>query len=155
MRILILRLLFACLLGAAVAPTGYAADTNSPQDGPDLTKARAAIKVKKYDVALTELRAIKTPNADVYSLMGFSLRKSGDQAQSMTYYRKALEAEPNHRGALEYQGELYVEMGQIDKAKENLAKLDKLCLFSCEEQRDLKEAIAHAPQSKSASQVRS
>jgi tetratricopeptide (TPR) repeat protein len=149
MRTLVLRLLFACLLGGAVAPGGYAADTNSPQDGPDLTKARAAIKVKKYDVALTELRTIKAPNADVYSLMGFALRKTGDQAQSMTYYRKALDAEPLHRGALEYQGELYVEMGQIDKAKENLAKLDKLCQFGCEEQRDLKQAIAHAPPARS------
>ena len=61
---------------------------------------------------------------DVYSLMGFALRKTGDRAQAMTYYRKALEADPAHKGALEYQGELFVELGQIDKAKENLAKLN-------------------------------
>ena len=66
----------------------------------------------------------------------------------MTYYRKALDAEPNHRGALEYQGELFVELGQVDKAKENLAKLDRICMFGCEEARDLKAAIEHAPKPK-------
>jgi hypothetical protein len=60
------------------------------------------------------------------------------------YYRKALEADPTHKGALEYQGELFVELGQIDLAKVNLAKLDKLCWFKCEEEEDLKEAIEHA-----------
>jgi hypothetical protein len=33
-------------------------------------------------------------------------------------------------------------MGQLDKAKEHLASLDKICPFSCEEYRDLKKAIA-------------
>jgi hypothetical protein len=38
----------------------------------------------------------------------------------------------------------YVEMGQIDKAREHLASLDKICVFSCEEFRDLKKAIEEA-----------
>jgi tetratricopeptide (TPR) repeat protein len=76
--------------------------------------------------------------------MGFALRKAGDRSQSMTYYRKALDPGPTHRGALEYQGELYVEPGQIDLAKQNLAKLNKLYWFGCEEKDDLAEAIAHA-----------
>jgi hypothetical protein len=50
-----------------------------------------------------------------------------------------------HKGALEYQGELFVELGQLDKAKENLAKLNHLCWFGCEEASDLKEAIERAP----------
>jgi tetratricopeptide (TPR) repeat protein len=149
MPTLVLRRAFICLIAAAaVMPAAHAADSPATKDAPDLSKVRAAIKVKKYDVALAELKSmLANPNnqhPDVYSLMGFSLRKTGDRAQAMTYYRKALDADPTHRGALEYQGELYVELGQIDKAKENLAKLNRLCLFGCEEQRDLKEAIAHA-----------
>jgi len=35
-------------------------------------------------------------------------------------------------------------MGQLNKAKEHLASLDKICTFSCEEYRDLKKAIAQA-----------
>jgi hypothetical protein len=63
----------------------------------------------------------------------------------MIYYNKALAMNPLHRGALEYQGELYVEMGQVGKAKENLAKLKGICPFGCEEYGDLQEAIEHAP----------
>lgn len=146
------RRAFACLLGvAAFAPAAHAADISSNKDAPDLSKARAAIAAKNYQAALVELKSIeaKTPHADVYSLTGFALRKSGDRAQAMTYYRKALDADPTHKGALEYQGELYVELGQIDAAKANLAKLDRLCWFGCEEATDLKEAIAHAPQRQS------
>ena len=144
-------LVFACLLGAAaLLPAAHAADTPEAKAGPDLSGVRTAIKAKNYDSALTQLKGIaaRDPNPDIYSLMGFALRKTGDRAQSMTYYRKALDADPNHRGALEYQGELYVEIGQVDKARENLARLDKLCVFGCEEERDLKEAIAHAPKPK-------
>jgi tetratricopeptide (TPR) repeat protein len=146
------RLMLAGVLGATCLAQGaYAADSPSSKEGPDLTRVRAAIKVKNFDAALTELKAIvvQNPNADAYSLMGYALRKTGDRTQSMTYYRKALETDPTHKGALEYQGELYVEIGQIDKAKENLARLGKLCWFGCEEEKDLKEAIEHAPKVRS------
>jgi tetratricopeptide (TPR) repeat protein len=146
MPTLILRIALAGLLLAAIPVAVNAADSPSTKEGPDLGGVRKAIQVKNYNAALTELKGIVVnyQNPDVYSLMGFALRKTGDRAQAMTYYRKALDADPSHKGALEYQGELYVELGQIDKAKENLAKLGRLCWFGCEEERDLKEAIAHA-----------
>ena len=148
----VLRRTFVCLIGAAIiAPAAKAADGAPANDAPDLRAVRAAIKAKDYNSALTQLKVIvvASPHPDVYSLMGFALRKTGDRAQAMTYYQKALDADPTHRGALEYQGELYVEIGQIDNAKANLAKLHKLCWpFGCEEQDDLKEAIQHAPPGK-------
>ena len=76
--------------------------------------------------------------------MGFSLRKPSDYKQAYTFYRKALEFDPEHKGALEYLGELYVETGQIDKAKEHVTLLKKLCPSGCEELADLEEAIAGA-----------
>ena len=48
-------------------------------------------------------------HADVYNLLGFSLRKSGDLETAYTFYKKALDFDPEHKGALEYLGELYVE----------------------------------------------
>jgi tetratricopeptide (TPR) repeat protein len=124
-----------------------AADSPPAANGPDLRAVRAELKAKKYDAALAELKVlvVNNPIPDVYSLLGFALRKTGDRPQAMIYYRKALDMDPAHRGALEYQGELYVEIGQIDKAKENLAKLKHLCSFGCEEAEDLQEAIEHAP----------
>jgi hypothetical protein len=57
------------------------------------------------------------------------------------YYSKALRIDPNHLGALEYQGELFVETKKIPSAKKNLAKLKSLCGATCEEYLDLKKAI--------------
>jgi tetratricopeptide (TPR) repeat protein len=44
--------------------------------------------------------------ADVYNLMGFRLRKTGDYLMSLTCYTKALELQPDHKAAREYIGEL-------------------------------------------------
>lgn len=146
-----LRLVLAALITTATtAPAVHAADSPSIKEGPDLSGVRAAIKVNNYDAALAQLKpmVVNNPQPDVLSLMGFALRKTGDRSQAMTYYRRALDADPTHKGALEYQGELYVELGQLDKARENLAKLDRLCWFGCEEATDLKQAIAHAPKGK-------
>jgi tetratricopeptide (TPR) repeat protein len=83
-------------------------------------------------------------HADVYNLMGFSLRKTGDYPTALTFYKKALDFDADHKGAHEYLGELYVETGQMPKAKEHLAILEKLCPQGCEEREDLAEAIAAA-----------
>jgi len=58
------------------------------------------------------------------------------------YYDEALRIEPQHRGALEYSGELYLQTGNLAKAEQRLAALDKACRFGCEEYSDLKKAIA-------------
>ena len=58
------------------------------------------------------------------------------------YYNEALRIDPKHRGALEYSGELYLMMGDLPKAEERLTRLDKVCVLSCAEYRDLKKAIA-------------
>src|SRR6476646_4324977 len=44
---------------------------------------------------------------------------------------EALQLEPNDLEAIEVQGEAMVELGAIPRAKENLAKLQKLCSNNC------------------------
>src|SRR5437588_8902603 len=137
----------ALLVGVSLAATGaHAVDNVTSRDAPDLTSVRAKIKAKDYKAALAELTPMLETHqhADVYNLMGFALRKAGDYKQAYTFYRKALEFDPEHKGALEYLGELYVETGQMDKACENAALLKKLCPSDCEELADLKKAIAGA-----------
>jgi Tfp pilus assembly protein PilF len=148
MRNLVLCLVLTCIPGGIVlAPAVHAADSGSPAESPQMTRARAEVKAKQYAAALADLKVlvVKDPGADVYSLLGHALWKTGDPTQGMVYYNKALALNPMHKGALEYQGELFVELGQLDKARENLAKLNHLCWFGCEEASDLKEAIEHAP----------
>jgi Flp pilus assembly protein TadD len=140
--------LCGALLVALLTTTGaFAVDNVTSKDAPELTSVRAKLKAKDYKGALAELTPMLAAyqHADVYNLMGFSLRKTGDQKQAYTFYRKALDFDPQHKGALEYLGELYVETGQLEKAKENVVLLKKLCPSGCEELADLQEAIAHAP----------
>jgi tetratricopeptide (TPR) repeat protein len=153
MRTFPLRL-SALLVGTCVAATGaLAIDVVTSRDAPDLTSVRAKIKAKDFKAAMAELTPMLETHqhADVYNLMGFSLRKTGDTKQAYTFYRKALEFDPEHKGALEYLGELYVEIGQVDKARENVALLKKLCPTGCEELADLEQAIAAAPKASATS----
>ncbi len=142
---------FAALVTGAtllLAGTALALDTVVSKDAPDLTAPRAKIKAMDFKGAIADLTPLLATHqhADIYNLMGFSLRKSGDVKQAATFYAKALDYDANHKGALEYQGEMFVELGQIDKAKANLAKLVTLCPSGCEEREDLEKAIATAGQ---------
>ena len=131
--------------GLSFAPVlpAYAVDNMESTDAPDLTSVRAKIKAQDYAGALAELRDIAedTQQADVYNLLGYTLRKTGDFKTSLTYYTKALELQPDHKAAREYLGELFVETGNLDKAKEQLAALQRLCPDGCEEREDLQKAI--------------
>jgi tetratricopeptide (TPR) repeat protein len=136
-----LTLCAAALLLIGLVPAAQAIDTT---EAPDLAAARARIKARDFKGALEELMPMlqSTQHADLYNLIGFSLRKLGDYPQALTYYRKALELDPEHKGALEYLGELYVETGAIDKAREHVVLLRRLCPAGCEELADLERAIA-------------
>ena len=137
----------AIALACMFATSAFAVDNVTSNDAPDLTSVRAKLKSKDYKGALAELAPMLQTyqHADVYNLVGFSLRKTGDRKQAYTFYRKALDFDPQHKGALEYLGELYVETGQIDQARENAAQLKKLCPGGCEELADLEKTIAAAP----------
>jgi tetratricopeptide (TPR) repeat protein len=136
-------LAFALITGAC-APAFAVDDLSSSSDGVDLTSVRSKLQAKDYKAALVELRGLAedTQQADVYNLLGFTLRKTGDYETSLTYYTKALDLQPDHKAAREYLGELFVETGKLDKANEQLAALTKLCPNGCEERDDLQKAIA-------------
>ncbi|MGB8316469.1 MAG: tetratricopeptide repeat protein [Aestuariivirga sp.] len=129
-----------------LSTSAFAVDTKTTAGVPDLTSVRAKIEVEDFAAAIDELTPMleTSPSADVYNLMGFSLRKSGDLKQAQTFYSKALDFDPNHKGALEYQGELYLQIGDISRAKANLTKLAALCPTGCEERGDLEAKIAAA-----------
>ena len=138
----------AVLTALAGAPaTARAVDTVQTKNAPDLTAVRIKIKAMDYAGALADLKKLSdtVQHADVYNLIGFTSRKSGDFKTATTFYAKALEFDANHAGALEYQGEMFVDLGQMDKARANLAKLVVLCPTGCEERGDLEQAIAAGP----------
>ncbi|WP_255532043.1 tetratricopeptide repeat protein [Polynucleobacter parvulilacunae] len=139
-KIILSAMLFLSILGRS-----HAADTApAKQDPVWLTQARASIKAEKYEQAIQQLQAANdTSSADWNNLLGYSLRKKQppDLAGAEKYYQTALKIDPNHRGALEYYGMLKLTKNDLPGAEALLARLDKACLFGCEEYSDLKEAI--------------
>lgn len=139
-----LRLLLAASL--FVCTFAFAADTSPPTPkDTELEKAKTAIARKDWAAAQAVLEPYTAANprsADGFNLLGYSLRNQKKYDDSLLAYKQALSLDPKHKGAHEYIGMAYVQMGQLDKAKEHLASLDKICPFSCEEYRDLKKAIA-------------
>ena len=77
-------------------------------------------------------------NADLLNYFGYALRKTGDFEKAEIFYLKGLELDTEHLGINEYLGELYVQTGRIELAKERLQVL-KGC--KCEEYDELKELI--------------
>jgi len=77
-------------------------------------------------------------NADLLNYFGYALRKTGNFEKAEIYYLKGLELDTGHLGINEYLGELYVQTGRIELAKERLSVL-KGC--NCEEYDELKELI--------------
>ncbi len=107
--------------------------------------AQAQIAKKNWAAAVDELKKVNDPgNANWNNLMGYSVRKGTppDYAAAEKFYNEALRIDPKHRGALEYSGELYLITGDLAKAEQRLATLDKVCTLPCEEYTDLKKSVA-------------
>ena len=124
------------------APTPTPAAVKTVND--ELAKVTVLLNAKNFKQALADLKVIDSEfkdNADVNNLLGYSSRKLKQYKPADTYYKKALKINPNHLGALEYQGELFVLTNKVSAAKKNLAKLEKLCGLKCGEYLDLKKAI--------------
>ena len=125
---------------AAQTPTPAAAKSVNSE----LTKVTTLLNANNFKQALADLKIIDSEfknNADVNNLLGYSSRKLKQYKPAATYYEKALKLNPNHLGALEYQGELFVLTNKVSAAKKNLVKLEKLCGLKCGEYLDLKKAI--------------
>lgn len=110
-----------------------------------INEAKSLIEKEKYKRAISKLKKAKKDepdNADIFNYLGFANRKNGDYEASQDAYQKALTLDPNHKLALEYQGELYLTLGDLPSAQGNLARLEQLCPNGCAELADLAAAIA-------------
>lgn len=144
---LMTRLLCATTL-AVGALAAQAADTPEPAPAKavadKLAPARALIADSKWVAAIAALKQVNdTGSADWHNLMGYSHRKARtpDLAAAEHHYNEALRLNANHKGALEYSGELYLMKGELPRAEQRLAALAQVCGTSCEEYKDLQAAI--------------
>jgi tetratricopeptide (TPR) repeat protein len=124
--------------------TGGSAKTSLFMGGRDgnvaYQAAVAEINQEHYETAITILQEAANdvgPHPDILTYLGFANRHLGRYDQALKYYTEALAINPAHKGAHEYLGEMYIEMGDMEKAKAQLATLDSLCPFACYEREEL------------------
>jgi Flp pilus assembly protein TadD len=123
---------------------GYNTPDAKAADSGEMAKVHAAIDTKNWSsaVALLYPLAQSDPkNADLQNLLGYSYRMLGQYRQAFYYYDRALVVDPKHKGALEYEGEAYLETNQLPKAEVNLSRLKGACGGGCDEIAMLQSAI--------------
>ena len=134
------------LTGASAFAAGDPPEPEKKKDAV-LERYSEASARKDWTAAAAVLReglARNPGNADYHNLYAYSVRKGDnpDMALVFKHYNEALRIDARHRGAHEYLGEAYLMVGNVAKAKEHLATLDKLCFFGCTEYSELKKAIS-------------
>ena len=82
-------------------------------------------------------------DADVWTLIGFSLRKTKRYVDSELAYQKALAIDPKNLAANAYSAKLYLETGRVQEAEQKLAVLGELCTGGkgCDERQKLADMI--------------
>ena len=149
-KLLILLLLVSFNVSGAGTESSNSDSTTTPDQINSLYElAEKHIYNKKYDKSLKLLKKLTkredlgTRRADIYNLLGFSYRKleNPELDKSFAAYMMALEIDPEHAGAHEYLGELYLMRDQKNQAMKMLSKLETLVGKNAEEYKDLLKAI--------------
>lgn len=148
---LIHALIIAALSAPAFAMDSPKPDPKEPEKkgavSQPLDQARAAIVRQDWTGAQALLRdavARDPRNADAHNLYAYSMRKGPSPQMDLVFrhYNEALRLNPQHLAAREYLGEAYLMTGNVAKAKDLLAELDRLCKAGCVEQAELKRSIS-------------
>ncbi len=133
---------------ATVSSVGYGKRVADDQINPvsmELTKLgiaqSGAGKLTEATDALESALAVDPRNRAAYVELASVAKKQGLPGKAIRMYREALLIEPNDVIALSGQGEALVQKGALNKAKENLARIEKLCVSACPEQTRLAGVI--------------
>jgi Flp pilus assembly protein TadD len=103
-------------------------------------------KLIEADDALETALVVDPKNRAAFNAMARVAIKQQLYGQAIRLTNRALTLEPTDREALAVQGEAMVELGALPRAKENLAKLQKLCgTAGCPQVATLSTAIARGP----------
>jgi len=72
-------------------------------------------------------------------------RRVGMQGKALRYYRDVLDHDPQSIAALAGEGAALAEKGALEKARQNLARLEGICGSQCTASRAVADAIARGP----------
>ncbi|SEM61270.1 Tetratricopeptide repeat-containing protein [Sphingomonas gellani] len=107
--------------------------------------ARAAGDVDGATDLIETAAAVDPRNRGAFVTLAQIADSRGLPGKAIRLYREALLLEPNDLSALSGQGEALVQKGAVNLARQNLAKIRKLCKTTCGEATELSAAIAKGP----------
>ena len=142
-------------VAAAVALTLVTVSTSLHGQRPDsqivplslslLEAGKSAQAAGNLDAAADTLEtalAVDPRNRAAFVALGDVAEARGLSGKAIRFYLEALLLEPNDLGALKGQGKSYVSKGAIDRARQNLTKIRKICVKGCSEATTLATVIA-------------
>jgi len=144
----------ALSLAIAAATMASAGSGQRPDDQIDprstalVEQGRAASAAGRHNDAIDLLEtalAVDPGNRGAYILLGRVAQAQRLPGKAVRYYADALRLEPNDVNALTGQGEAFVQRGAVDRARQNLARVQTLCPQPCPQAQQLAATIQRGP----------
>lgn len=139
--------LAAALVAAPVA--GQQPDSQvSPRSLELLKQGEAHLAAGRFveaDDSLETALAVDPRNRAAFIALAKVAQRQKLFGQAIRFTNKALALEPNDVTAIALQGEAMMGLGAVARAKENLARLQKLCPNGCPQATELSAAISRGP----------
>ena len=140
-------------IGGAPKAVGMVRPLGTPESADAVYVAAVGlINDGRYEAAIGRLEEAvwsDGPHPDLMTYLGFANRKLKRYDAARAWYEQALAVAPEHRGALEYYGELKLELGDLAGAQSHLARLDRICGFGCYQADELRQWIVESRRSAS------
>lgn len=130
---------------AVTASVGYTAPRQTdPRAAALVAQGDAQLnagEIEKATDAYESALAIDPGSPGIYVRLGIAARRAGMQGKAIRYYRAALVREPRNMAAIGGEGAALAEKGAVERARQNLARLDSICGMDCSERDKLARVI--------------
>jgi tetratricopeptide (TPR) repeat protein len=89
---------------------------------------KSLAKAGEYELAISTLKLAPDQNDPrLLNYLGYSNRKLGRMDEALGYYHAAIAQNPDFSLVREYLGEAYIQLGMLEKAREQLTEIERIC----------------------------
>ncbi len=89
---------------------------------------RSLAHAGRYEDAIRVLKLVHDDSDPrVLNYLGYSNRKLGNMDKALSYYHAAVASNPDFSLVREYLGEAYIQLGLLEKAREQLTQIERIC----------------------------
>jgi len=151
---IVLTLAIAAATMASAGQSQRPDDQIDPRSSALVQQAQTQSAAGRLDEAndlLETALAVDPRNRAAYIALGHVAQAQHLPGKAVRYYADALRMEPNDVNALAGQGEAYVQRGAVDRARQNLTRLQGLCRQPCPQAQQLASVIQREPGGKTPS----